>query len=192
MATARVQPAAGEAGAAAEADWRARAAPHVQAQVQAYVDKWARCEGEAEAAPPGQTGCGLCYVMKWGSLRYALTSSWVAALYARHFPESEAANRRVAWAASQLNYALGRNPLKLSYMIGFEGVDGAARYPRQPHHRAASCPAAARGSCSEAQLCSACDSPHVLYGAVVGGPDHTDCWHDDRSNYVRCGTLSMP
>ena len=34
-------------------------------------------------------------------------------------------------------------------------------------------------------MCDACDSPWVLYGAMVGGPDATDCWNDDRANWER-------
>lgn len=34
-------------------------------------------------------------------------------------------------------------------------------------------------------MCDPCDSPWVLYGALVGGPDETDCWNDDRANWEK-------
>ena len=33
--------------------------------------------------------------------------------------------------------------------------------------------------------CNECASPWVLHGAVVGGPDVSDCWNDDRVNWER-------
>ena len=57
-------------------------------------------------------------------------------------------------------------------MIGYRGLDGQADYPRRPHHRAASCPPREEvAACNRSQMCSECDSPWVLYGAMVGGPD---------------------
>ena len=57
-------------------------------------------------------------------------------------------------------------------MIGYRGLDRQADYPRRPHHRAASCPPREEGAaCNRSQMCTDCDSPWVLFGAMVGGPD---------------------
>jgi len=156
-------------------------AEHLHMMVHAYVSKWVKCNGDNSG--PVQTGCGLCFLQKWAPLRYSLTSALVAVVYEKHFL-SEASDVG-EWAMGQLRYAFGDNPFRISYMIGVDG-GGELRTPRKPHHRSSSCPPKDEGECSEGRsLCGACDSPWVLYGAMVGGPDETDCWNDDRANYVR-------
>jgi len=67
-------------------------------------------------------------------------------------------------------------------MIGYRGLDGQADYPRRPHHRAASCPPREESAaCNRSQMCSECDSPWVLYGAMVGGPDQAPIRCDCRA-----------
>ncbi|KAL1522845.1 hypothetical protein AB1Y20_017813 [Prymnesium parvum] len=157
-------------------------AEHLRSSLLDYIRKWRKCSGETRK----MTACGLCYAQKWGSLRYAMTSALVAAVYATHFPEDKAEGAPAAeWASGQLHYLLGDNSLGRSYMIGYAGRQGQLSYPRRPHHRGASCPPASEGGCDETALCDPCDSPWVLHGAVVGGPDETDCWNDDRSNWER-------
>ena len=159
---------------------------HLRDDVRTFVRKWSACAG-SPANPPFTTGCGLCWLMKWGSVRYALSAALLCALYAKRFPEdAELAADAAAFARHQMMYALGDNPLRLSYMIGYDGLSGDLAYPRRPHHRAASCPPRDElANCSDAQLSSPRASPWVLHGAVVGGPDETDCWNDDRGNWVR-------
>lgn len=60
-----------------------------------------------------------------------------------------------------------------SYLIGF-GVD----FPRAPHHRSSSCDG---DQCD----CSKKPHPHVLYGALVGGPGAKDDYKDDCADYQR-------
>ena len=56
--------------------------------------------------------------------------------------------------------------------------------PVQPHHRGASCPDIPE-PCGQEDLNKLEPNPHVLYGALVGGPDFTDLYHDNRSDYVQ-------
>lgn len=49
--------------------------------------------------------------------------------------------------------------------------------------RHSSCPDAP-ASCSWAQLDSSSPNPHVLNGALVGGPDQNDNYSDVRKDYV--------
>lgn len=71
-------------------------------------------------------------------------------------------------------------------MVGF-----GARYPRHVHHRGASMPSVrdhpGRIACDEGfrYLHSAEPDPNVLVGAVVGGPDGSDGFSDNRDNYAQ-------
>lgn len=62
---------------------------------------------------------------------------------------------------------------KFSYLIGF-----GDKSPRAPHHRSSSCD-------GEHCDCSRKAHPHVLYGALVGGPGEKDDWVDDCADYQR-------
>ena len=78
----------------------------------------------------------------------------------------------VSWAATQLSYALGSTGR--SFVVGV-GVNP----PVRPHHPGA--------SCVIGQPCSISDSgpnPHVVTGALVGGPGRDDSYVDVRTDYV--------
>ncbi|KAL6631314.1 hypothetical protein ACP70R_028164 [Stipagrostis hirtigluma subsp. patula] len=80
--------------------------------------------------------------------------------------------RRVA--KRQVDYILGDNPLRMSYMVGY-----GERFPRRIHHRASSLPSVAahpqRIGCKAgaAYYASPAPNPNLLVGAVVGGPSNT-------------------
>src|SRR5262249_45901745 len=78
-----------------------------------------------------------------------------------------------AFAERQINYMLGDNPRRSSYVIGF-----GANAPRNPHHRTA------HGSWAD-DISSPTDSVHTLYGGMVGGPDQSDSYADVRTDYVK-------
>lgn len=84
----------------------------------------------------------------------------------------------------QVDYLLGDNPERMSYMVGY-----GARYPQRIHHRASSLPSVAahpaRIPCSAgfSALNSPASNPNVLVGAVVGGPNAQDRFPDERSDY---------
>ncbi|KAK1311136.1 Endoglucanase 25 [Acorus calamus] len=78
----------------------------------------------------------------------------------------------------QVNYILGSNPTKMSYLVGFGN-----HYPSQVHHRAASIPwDHRRYSCEEGKrwLSSQEHNPNILIGAMVAGPDQYDNFTDKR------------
>lgn len=83
-----------------------------------------------------------------------------------------------------MDYILGENPEKMSYMVGF-----GYRYPQHIHHRGSSVPCVHshpnRVPCNEGFqfLYSSSPNPNVLVGAIVGGPDNGDKFSDDRNNY---------
>lgn len=114
---------------------------------------------------------GLAWLDSWGSLRYATTEAFVAAVYSKSDICPDAKKETYYdFAVSQVNYALGDTGF--SYLIGF-GDD----YPQNPHHRTA------QGSYSN-NMNEPVEARHTLYGALVGGPDANDGYQDQVSNYV--------
>jgi len=67
---------------------------HLLQSVRAFVLKWSACTGAA--GPPAATGCGLCWLNRWGPLRYALTAALLGAIFATHLPDDEAARARAS------------------------------------------------------------------------------------------------
>lgn len=81
----------------------------------------------------------------------------------------------------QIDYILGDNPNKMSYVVGY-----GERYPTHVHHRGASIPSNVNSrGCTSANKYRDTKSPnpHVLVGAMVGGPDAQDRFSDVRTNY---------
>ncbi|GLJ18834.1 hypothetical protein SUGI_0336450 [Cryptomeria japonica] len=85
------------------------------------------------------------------------------------------------FARYQMDYILGKNPQKMSYVVGYGN-----HYPKHVHHRAASIPTNnVKYSCTGGYKWrdSSKPNPHVITGAMVGGPDKHDRFHDIRRNY---------
>jgi hypothetical protein len=117
---------------------------------------------------------GLAWLSQWGSLRYASTAAFLAFVWAddANVGTLEKKDTYREFAESQINYALGDNPRNGSYLVGF-----GENAPEHPHHRTA------HGS-----WVSIPEVPsfhrHILYGALVGGPDSSDGWEDDVTDYT--------
>ncbi|VVB09654.1 unnamed protein product [Arabis nemorensis] len=83
----------------------------------------------------------------------------------------------------QVDYVLGDNPMKLSYMIGY-----GDQYPQQVHHRGSSIPSRmvhpnAFGCVQGWSIFSSPNpNPNILVGAVIGGPDVDDTFIGGRTN----------
>ncbi|RAJ47138.1 processive endocellulase [Kitasatospora sp. SolWspMP-SS2h] len=117
---------------------------------------------------------GEAVLDSWGSLRYAANTSFVALVYSDTLTGDPVRKARYHdFALRQIDYALGDNPRKSSYLIGY-----GTNPPKNPHHRTA------HGSWTD-QLTNPVNSRHTLIGALVGGPSSADdSYTDDRSNYV--------
>ncbi|RWV78951.1 hypothetical protein GW17_00059989 [Ensete ventricosum] len=84
----------------------------------------------------------------------------------------------------QVDYILGDNPSRMSYMVGY-----GDEFPQRIHHRGSSIPSFRLNS--EAIGCDegfqfyydAKPNPNELTGAVVGGPDENDKFADDGEDY---------
>jgi len=87
----------------------------------------------------------------------------------------------MAFAKQQMDYLLGQNPQKRSYMVGF-----GTNSPKQAHHRGASVPKLSADSIPSCALSfttwfnNDSPNPNELTGAIVGGPDRYDNFVDKR------------
>ncbi|MFD3612142.1 glycoside hydrolase family 9 protein [Streptomyces atroolivaceus] len=136
-----------------------------------WLDWWTTgVNGAKVAYSPG----GQAVLDSWGSLRYAANTAFAALSYSDWLSGDKTRKARYHdFAVRQINYALGDNPRKASYVVGF-----GATPPTKPHHRTA------HGSWTD-QMTNPIETRHVLYGALVGGPGAADdSYTDDRQNYV--------
>jgi len=116
---------------------------------------------------------GLAWLDQWGSLRYAANTAFLA-LIASRIPDMPHAARDQVFAKQQIDYILGDNPLRRSFVVGYGNNP-----PINPHHRAA------HGS-STGDINDPVNNRHTLIGALVGGPfaPNDFSYVDDRSNYI--------
>ncbi|GAB3892327.1 hypothetical protein GCM10029964_066940 [Kibdelosporangium lantanae] len=137
-----------------------------------WLDYWTvGVNGQRVPYSPG----GQAVLDSWGSLRYAANTAFVALVYGDWLKTRDAtrATRYHDFAVRQVNYALGDNPRKASFVVGF-----GTNPPRNPHHRTA------HGSWAD-NISDPPNSRHILYGALVGGPSSpNDAYTDDRTNYT--------
>ncbi|KAE8038507.1 hypothetical protein FH972_011009 [Carpinus fangiana] len=139
---------------------------------------------------------GLLWFQPWNNLQYTATATFIATVYSKYLIKANNASVQclggivqpselIAFAQSQVDYILGKNPKKMSYMVGF-----GSNYVQQAHHRGASIESIKKNN--KAVTCKggfdlyfnrAEPNPNVLDGAVVGGPDENDGYTDSRSNF---------
>ncbi|XP_074318876.1 endoglucanase 12-like [Silene latifolia] len=136
---------------------------------------------------------GLIQLENGGSqpLQYAATAAFLANLFADYLNATETPGWLCGrnfytpdtlrkFASSQIDYILGKNPSKLSYVVGYGN-----KYPNRVHHRAASIPSdGKRYTCKGGYKWkdSRQANPNIIVGAMVGGPDRLDRYQDDRAD----------
>ncbi|MEJ6951307.1 glycoside hydrolase family 9 protein [Natronospora cellulosivora (SeqCode)] len=113
---------------------------------------------------------GLSYLTEWGVNRYAAAQAFLALIY--YDMTNNGAYRD--YAKSQIDYMLGSNPRNSSYVVGF-----GENYPQFPHHRGSS----GRLEGPPADEKKEMPQRHILYGALVGGPQADDSYIDDIDDY---------
>ncbi len=142
-------------------------------KAEAWLDFWTvGYQGKRIKYTPG----GLAYLVKWASLTNAANTSFAGFVYSDWLVtqgEIKKAKRYFDFGVSQINYILGDNPAKHSYMIGY-----GRNPPRNPHHRTA------HGSWLNS-MSDPAQNRNLLIGALVGGPDESDRWEDDRTDWVQ-------
>ncbi|XP_010269597.1 PREDICTED: endoglucanase 17-like [Nelumbo nucifera] len=137
---------------------------------------------------------GLLFRMSDSNMQYVTSTSFLLLTYAKYLTTAHKVvscggmtvtpKRLRTIAKKQVDYLLGDNPLKMSYMVGY-----GARYPQRIHHRGSSLPSIAvhpaKIQCSSgfSALKSPAPNPNILVGAVVGGPDQHDQFPDQRTDY---------
>ncbi|KAL0738850.1 hypothetical protein Bca4012_015060 [Brassica carinata] len=138
---------------------------------------------------------GLLFTRDGSNLQYATTATTVLFHYSKTLTQARVGSIQCGstkftvsqihdFAKSQVDYILGNNPMKMSYMVGFGN-----KCPTQPHHRASSLPSIkskpdkidCKGGFSYYN--SDQPNPNVLLGAIVGGPDSSDHFSDKRTDY---------
>ncbi|KAK7393780.1 hypothetical protein VNO78_22344 [Psophocarpus tetragonolobus] len=126
------------------------------------------------------------------SLQYVANAAFMASLFADYMEEIGVPgwycgstyfpmSALKSFATSQIDYILGNNPMKMSYIVGFGN-----KFPRHVHHRGASIPNDHKHrSCTGGWKWRDTPNPNPnnITGAMVGGPDRFDKFHDSRKNY---------
>ncbi|KAH7276275.1 hypothetical protein KP509_39G000600 [Ceratopteris richardii] len=141
------------------------------------------------------TSGGLLFTRQWNNMQYVTSAALSLVIYSDYLaargkqlqcpsglvPPSE----MFSLAKSQVDYILGQNPMGMSYMVGY-----GSYYPKHVHHRGASIVSYKQDprfvSCKDGYATwylSAAADPNLVIGAVVGGPDASDHYYDDRTKY---------
>lgn len=139
---------------------------------------------------------GLLFKMDDSNMQYVTSTSFLLVTYAKYLTQAKKVvncggsivtpKRLRSIAKKQVDYLLGDNPLKMSYMVGY-----GSRYPQRIHHRGSSLPSIsshpAKIECGSgfSIMHSDIPNPNTLIGAVVGGPDEHDHFPDIRSDYFQ-------
>lgn len=131
--------------------------------------------------PKTENGYGMTWASAWGANRYAANYAAIALFAANLKPQMSQASSYRSYATAQLDYMLGNNKRDSSYVVGVGNNP-----PGSPHHRGSSCwdwwslPAA---TCSWDAYNSGSPNPHILYGALVGGPNQNGDYSDSRNDF---------
>jgi endoglucanase len=136
--------------------------PFFKQQTKNWLDTWVAGRGSVK-----YTSGGFAFRNNWASVPLAMSTAFAAEWYN---DKVETNSKYSDFAHKQVDYVLGDNPAKFSYVVGF-----GDNYAKRTHHR---------GSADTAPL-DGSDRPndHLLYGAVVGGPGKVDDFsHNDRRN----------
>ncbi|XP_021757560.1 endoglucanase 20-like [Chenopodium quinoa] len=152
---------------------------------------------ESGSAQFQTTPGGLLFVRDAANLQYVTSASMIISIYTKALKQANisgvkcgsanlALSKLTAFTKSQVDYILGNNPNKMSYMVGF-----GSKFPQQVHHRGASIPSImaqpAKVGCNQGYSSwynSNKPNPNVHVGAVVGGPDANDQFKDVRSDHT--------
>ncbi|KAM7270622.1 hypothetical protein ACFE04_029836 [Oxalis oulophora] len=142
-----------------------------------------------------RTPGGGLYWMPQNDLQYTTSALFLASTYAKTLKYKRTSLRcnggyvsshdLVSFVKYQVDYILGNNPKRMSYMVGY-----GPKYPVKVHHRGASIVSIKKDkrlvTCQggfNAWFYNKSPNPNVLHGAIVGGPDQNDNYEDSRTNF---------
>ncbi|KAK6119604.1 hypothetical protein DH2020_046627 [Rehmannia glutinosa] len=136
---------------------------------------------------------GLVHLRDGANAQYVTGTALLFSIYgdilARHKQQVICGNKKfgsarlIAFAKQQMDYLLGKNPRRMSYMVGFGN-----KPPTHAHHRGASVPKMSPNKVINCPMSfvyyynTNASNPNELTGAIVGGPDKNDNFVDQRSN----------
>nr|GMD72790.1 endoglucanase 9-like [Ipomoea batatas] len=137
---------------------------------------------------------GLMDKLPQSNLQYVTSISSLITTYAKYMAASKrtfncgsllvTSNTLRSLAKRQVDYILGENPMKMSFMVGY-----GTNYPRRIHHRGSSLPSLAAHLNSfgceggfQPFFYTSNANPNILVGAIVGGPNQNDFFPDDRTD----------
>ncbi|EOA37491.1 hypothetical protein CARUB_v10011645mg [Capsella rubella] len=139
---------------------------------------------------------GLMYKLPQSNLQYVTSITFLLTTYAKYMKSSKQTfncgnsvivpNALINLSKRQVDYILGVNPMKMSYMVGF-----GSNFPKRIHHRGSSLPSRAVRSNSLGcnggfqSFRAQNPNPNILTGAIVGGPNRNDEYPDQRDDYTR-------
>ncbi|CAN7123080.1 unnamed protein product [Brassica rapa subsp. narinosa] len=139
---------------------------------------------------------GLMYKLPQSNLQHVTAITFLLTTYAKYMKATQHTfncgnsvvvnpDTLISLSKQQVDYILGENPIKMSYMVGF-----GSSFPMRIHHRASSLPSQVLLSkpfnCTEGfQFYHTQNpNPNILTGAIVGGPDKNDEYPDKRDDYI--------
>ncbi|CAN6447095.1 unnamed protein product [Victoria cruziana] len=140
---------------------------------------------------------GLLFIRPWNNMQYVSSAAFLLTIYSDYLKQFNGtlhcgnqavdAAELLNFAKGQVEYILGSNPMRMSYFVGF-----GSKFPRYVHHRGASV-VSYRESPGFIGCTQGYDNwysrrepnPNIIVGALVGGPDSTDAFNDDRGNYMQ-------
>ncbi|KAA8533846.1 hypothetical protein F0562_031363 [Nyssa sinensis] len=139
---------------------------------------------------------GLIFKPGGSNMQHTTALSFLLLAYARYLRHANRVihcdnivatpSRLIEVAKGQVDYILGSNPMKMSYMVGYGN-----KFPQRIHHRGSSLPSIdehpqhidCKGG--TAYFSSNNPNPNLLIGAVVGGPDINDSYADSRPDFAQ-------
>ncbi|XP_051133619.1 endoglucanase 11-like [Andrographis paniculata] len=155
------------------------------------------CLNKNNGANVKRTPGGLLYTRRWNNMQYVSSALLLLGVYSDHLRSTNRAlscdiglvvsEEILEFIKSQVDYILGDNPMRMSYLVGYGPL-----YPTRVHHRGASMPSYKDykeflGCMQGYHTWFVRHAPnlHVLAGALVGGPDEKDEFRDSRRNFAQ-------
>ena len=134
-----------------------------------------------------KTPQGFPFYLQWGSARYASNLAFMGLLHNHMFKsygfQNDIEQEVFELANFTVNYLLGENNNKQSFVVGYK-KDDSYKTVERPHHKASSCPKWGE-ECGWDDLSFDGPNTYILYGALVGGPGQGDEYNDDRNDYIK-------
>ncbi|KAE9615834.1 hypothetical protein Lal_00017137 [Lupinus albus] len=138
---------------------------------------------------------GLMFKLPDSNLQYVSSITFLLTTYSKYMAATKhtfncgdivvTPNTIRSVAKRQVDYILGENPLRMSYMVGY-----GPNFPKRIHHRGSSLPSVVAHpqsiGCQEGFnpfFHSMNPNPNTLVGAIVGGPNQNDGFPDLRDDY---------